>query len=42
MPLKIKEREDFVNDFKQSLHEVELHQQGKIKLPTFEDMINEL
>lgn len=40
--LKIKEREDFVNDFKQSLHEVELHQQGKIKLPTFEDMINEL
>ena len=40
--LKIKERQDFVNDFKQSLHEVELHQQGKIKLPSFEDMINEL
>jgi hypothetical protein len=26
--LKIKERQDFVNDLKQSLKEVELHQQG--------------
>ena len=40
--LKFKERQDFVNDFKYSLHEVELHQLDKTKLPSFEDMINEL
>ena len=40
--LKIEEKQDFVDSLKQSMHEVELHQQGKIKLPTFEDMINEL
>ena len=37
-----KEQQEFVDDLKQSLHEVELHQQGKIKLPTFQEMLNEL
>ena len=37
-----KEQQEFVDDLKGALHEVELHQQGEIELPTFEDMINEL
>ncbi len=36
------EQQEFVDGLKQSLREVELHQQGKIKLPTFEEMMNEL
>jgi hypothetical protein len=36
------EQQEFVDGLKQSLKEVELHQQGKIKLPTFEEMMNEL
>jgi hypothetical protein len=36
------EQQEFVDGMKQSLKEVELHQQGKIKLPTFEEMMNEL
>jgi hypothetical protein len=36
------EQQEFVDGLKESLKEVELHQQGKIKLPTFEEMMNEL
>ena len=36
------EQQVFVDGLKQALIEVELHQQGKIKLPTFEEMMNEL
>ena len=36
------EQQEFVDGLKQSLKEVELYQQGKIKLPTFEEMMNEL
>jgi hypothetical protein len=36
------EQQEFVDGLKQSLKEIELHQQGKIKLPTFEEMMNEL
>jgi hypothetical protein len=39
---KTKEQQEFIDDLKQSLHEVELYQQGKIKLPTFQEMLNEL
>ncbi len=40
--LKIKERQDSVNDLKQALHEVELHQQGKITLQSARDFLKEL
>jgi hypothetical protein len=33
---------DFYDAVKEGLEEVELHRQGKIKLPTFEEMLNEL
>ena len=39
---KTKEQQDFIDDLKQSLHEVELHQQGKIKLPTWQELLKEL
>lgn len=33
---------EFVEGLKQSFHEMELHMQGKIKLPTFQEMLSEL
>ena len=36
------QQKEFVDDIKQSLHEVELHQQGKIKLQSARDFLNEL
>lgn len=35
-------QKSFVGDVKQSLKEVELHQQGKIKLQSARDFINDL
>jgi len=37
-----KEQKEFVDDLKQSLNEVELHKQGKIKLQPARDFLNEL
>ncbi len=37
-----KEQQDFVDGLKQSLKEVELHQQGKIKLKTADQLLDEL
>jgi hypothetical protein len=36
------EQQEWVDDFRQALHEVELHQQGKIKLQTAEELLDEL
>lgn len=45
-PLKTKkytpEQQEWIDDFREALHEVELHQQGKIKLKTAEEFLNEL
>ena len=35
-------QQEWVDDFRQALHEVELHQQGKIKLQTAEEFLAEL
>jgi hypothetical protein len=35
-------QKEFVDDLKQSLNEVELHRQGKIKLKTAREFLNEL
>lgn len=35
-------RKEFVDDMKQALHEVELHQQGKIKLKTLDELLDEI
>ena len=36
------EQQEWIDDFRQALHEVELHQQGKIQLQTAEEFIAEL
>jgi hypothetical protein len=36
------EQQEFVDDLKEALHEVELHQQGKIKLQSARDFLAEL
>lgn len=36
------EQQEWVNGLKESLHQVELHQQGKIKLKTLDELIDEL
>jgi uncharacterized protein (UPF0305 family) len=36
------EQKEFIDGMKESLQEVELHKQGKIKLPNIKDLINEL
>ena len=35
-------QQEWIDDFREALHEVELHQQGKIKLKTLDELINEL
>lgn len=35
-------KEELFDSLRKSLHEVELHRQGKIKLPTIEEVLNEL
>ena len=35
-------QKEFVDDLKSSLNEVELHRQGKIKLQSAKDFLNEL
>ncbi|MBI4646832.1 MAG: hypothetical protein HY738_09630 [Bacteroidia bacterium] len=41
--IKLSQKEkQFVDDIKESLHEVELHQQGKIKLKTLDQVLDEL
>jgi hypothetical protein len=35
-------QQEWIDDFREALHEVELHQQGKIKLKTLDEFINEL
>lgn len=35
-------QQEWVDDFREALHEVELHQQGKIKLQTLDELIDEL
>ncbi len=37
-----KEQKEFVDDLRDSLNEVELHRQGKIKLQQARDFLNEL
>jgi hypothetical protein len=37
-----KEQKEFIDDLKQSLNEVELNRQGKIKLQSARDFLNEL
>jgi len=37
-----KEQKEFIDDLKQSLEQVKQHQDGKIKLQTAKDFINEL
>ena len=37
-----KKQQEFVNDLKQALEEVKLHQQGKIKLQTWQELLKEL
>ena len=37
-----KKQQEFVDNLKQALKEVELHQQGKIKLPTWQELLAEL
>ena len=36
------EQQEWIDDFREALHEVELHQQGKIKLKTAQELLNEL
>ncbi len=36
------EQQEWIDDFREALHEVELHQQGKIKLKTLDELIDEL
>jgi hypothetical protein len=36
------EQQEWIDDFREALHEVELHQQGKIKLQTLDELIEEL
>ena len=35
-------QQEWINDFREALHEVELHQQGKIELQDARDFLNEL
>ena len=35
-------QQEWVDDFRQALHEVELHQQGKIKLRSAYDLLDEV
>ena len=35
-------QQEWVDDFREALNEVELHQQGKIKLQTLDELIHEL
>lgn len=37
-----REQKEFIDDLKDSLNEVELHRQGKIKLQPARDFLNEL
>lgn len=37
-----KKKEEIIADFKQSIEEVQLHQKGKIKLKSLDELINEL
>lgn len=37
-----KKQKEFVDDLKNSLNEVELHRQGKVKLQSAKDFLNEL
>ncbi|MBD2754804.1 hypothetical protein [Spirosoma validum] len=36
------EQQEWINDLKESLEQVELHQQGKIKLKSFDQLLDEL
>ncbi|MEA5428938.1 hypothetical protein [Arcicella lustrica] len=36
------QQKEFVEDLKEALAQVDLHQQGKIELQTFDEMMNEL
>lgn len=36
------EQQEWIDDFREALHEVELHQQGKIKLKTAQELLDEL
>ncbi len=36
------EQQEWIDDFREALHEVELHQQGKIKLQTLDEYLHEL
>jgi hypothetical protein len=36
------EQQEFIEGLKRSLREVELHQQGKIELPTLKEVLDEL
>ena len=36
------EQQQWVDNFREALHEVELHQQGKIQLQTLDELIDEL
>ncbi len=35
-------QQEWIDNFREALHEVELHQQGKIKLQTAEELLHEL
>jgi ribosomal protein S2 len=36
------EQQEWIDDFREALHEVELHQQGKIQLKSAYDLLDEL
>ncbi|WP_461102518.1 hypothetical protein [Spirosoma koreense] len=36
------EQQEWIDDLKQSLEQVELHQEGKIKLKSFDQLLDEL
>lgn len=36
------EQQEWIDDFREALHEVELHQQGKIQLQSARDLLDEL
>ena len=36
------EQQEWIDNFREALHEVELHQQGKIKLQSLDELIDEL
>ena len=36
------EQQEWIDDFREALHEVELHQKGKIRLQDARDFLNEL